>query len=307
MAEKKYPIRTLLVGIDLSDMDKVVMQYAKRVCGWFPVERVTFIHVVKSMELPGETVEKYHDVLAPVDEGIVHQVQRSLDEHFGKPEGVKVAVEVLEGSPIDQILRYIKLKKVDLMLVGQKETTGGSGILTGGIARKSPSHVLLVPEHLKSQEVKKVVVALDFSKNSKTALEYSVEVGKKSSAEIVCVHAYQVPMGYSKSGKSYEEFAAIIEGHAQEEFKRFTSGLNTELSCVFTLAEKGHLPAALVASMDAQNPDIVFMGSKGRTNAASVLLGSVAEKIAFWRAQIPTFIVKGEQKNLGFFEAFMRI
>ena len=49
------------------------------------------------------------------------------------------------------------------------------------------------------------------------------------------------------------------------------------------------------------------MGSKGRTASASILLGSVAEKLVQANNEIPMLILKKKGENMGFFEALFKI
>jgi hypothetical protein len=68
-----------------------------------------------------------------------------------------------------------------------------------------------------------VLVPVDFSKHSTLALEQAMELANNEQAHITCVNVYSVPSGYSKTGKSYEEFAEIILNHSKKDFASFIS------------------------------------------------------------------------------------
>ena len=53
--------------------------------------------------------------------------------------------------------------------------------------------------------------------------------------------------------------------------------------------------------------DLIVIGSKGRTRAASLLLGSVAVKLLDMNCYMPMIIVKNQQKNMGFLQALFRL
>ncbi len=55
------------------------------------------------------------------------------------------------------------------------------------------------------------------------------------------------------------------------------------------------------------NADMIILSSRGRTGLASILLGSVAEKMVLYDSSLPLLIIKNKSENLGFFDALMRI
>ena len=52
---------------------------------------------------------------------------------------------------------------------------------------------------------------------------------------------------------------------------------------------------------------MLLVGSQGRTAAASLLLGSVSEKMLHYENHIPLLVVKEKGGNLGFFEALFKL
>ncbi|MFY9941798.1 MAG: hypothetical protein WAK57_06455 [Desulfobacterales bacterium] len=49
----------------------------------------------------------------------------------------------------------------------------------------------------------------------------SIGLAASGIKEIYCLHVYSVPIGFYKTGKSYEEFAEIMKGHAQRDYMEF--------------------------------------------------------------------------------------
>ena len=300
-------MKSLLVGLDLTEMDANLIRYASIVTRDFDLSNVYFIHVERNLELPEKVIKEYDEVITPVDEGIRQKIDDEVDKYFNPGVTVDVHISVKEGNPVEKILRYSKIKNVDIILLGRKVKLRGSGVVTNSITRKSPCHLLLVPEDLKVTRIKKVLVPVDFSEHAARALDLAVEFANKEKAKVTCVNVYSVPAGYSKIGKTYEEFADIIHGHSKRDFADFISKYDQPIKCEFLLSDDKDYAEEIVEFVEEVQPDIVFVGSKGRTNAAVILLGSIAEKLTLKLVRTPLFVVKEKGENMNFFEALLKI
>ena len=69
----------LLVALDLTKMDEILMKYVAAFAGQLGTEKIYFIHVVKSLELSEDISSKYPELLAPVDESCKHQIKDDLN------------------------------------------------------------------------------------------------------------------------------------------------------------------------------------------------------------------------------------
>lgn len=298
-------INSVLVGLDLTEMDDSLIRFASMICKSFKAESANFIHVAKDLELPEEVIKEYNDVLTTVDEGIKHTIQKKINEHFKCSCNIEISVK--EGNAVDKILRYAKIKNADLIILGRKQKLRGSGVVTQSIARKSPCNLFLIPERTEIKNLDKVLVPIDFSEHSHLAMEQALELADKHQATVSCVNIYDVPGGYSKIGKTYEEFAEIMLGHAKKNFERFISKYKEPVECKYILSKDHEHFNELIDYVKTEKPDIIFIGSKGRTNASVVLLGSMAEKLTKSLYDIPLFIVKRKGESVDIFEALLEI
>lgn len=303
--ENKYKV--ILIALDLTEMDDTLIRYAAMIGKILSIERIYFVHIVKSLELPEDLLEKYPDLMAPLDESIQNDIKSKVASHF---EDSPIAIDYLiqEGSPIDTLLKLTKVKEVDLIVMGRKKSLKGSGIVTSHIARKSPCSLLLVPEDFKS-EIQKIVIPVDFSAHSLLAAKQALQFAENSDVKISFSHVYNVPIGFYKTGKSFDEFAAIMRGHAQKDFQQFLDKhqLPSEISCEFILTKDGKHAELIYTNAAEEKADLIMIGSKGRTHASSILMGSLAEKIVYRDHDIPVLIVKNKGENMGFLETLLRL
>ncbi len=112
--------------MDDSEPARAALEYA---LSTFPESRVTVIHVVDNLEAGyggGPTAEAARDQDEPAFFGDVRQL---VEGHAGD-----VALEVLEGTPVDAILEYVRSNDVDGVVVGSEGRSGVSRMLLGSVA-----------------------------------------------------------------------------------------------------------------------------------------------------------------------------
>lgn len=301
------PYKVALVALDLAEMDDHLIRYMAMISNSLPLERIFFVHIAKTLELPADLLKEYPGLLEPLDENIAYGIRKKVDQHFGTSE-IDVNCIVEEGNSIERILKLCKIKNIDLLVMGRKESLQGSGIVSSRIARKCPCSMLLVTQKFNS-EIKSILVPIDFSQHSSLAMSRALELSEKTKAKLLSMHVYSVPNGYYKTGKSYDEFAQIMKSHAEKEYQRFLSQnhISSEIPCEYVLTDDGKYSDLTYEMAEKRSVDLVIIGSRGRTNLSSVLMGSVAEKLVYLDSQIPILIVKNKGENMGLLEALMKI
>ncbi len=305
-----YSLKRVLVAMDLTEMDDALIQSVVRLSEAFKLEKVYFVHIEKKLELPDEIDLKSFNADVPVDETIEGMIDAEIKRVGGSNLKVPYAVEVIEGKPSQQILHWAKIKRVDLIVVGRKSGLKGKGTLSHKIARLAPCSVVYVPEILPGKFTN-FIVPVNFTETSKLALEYAIELCSSSNkGYIICLHVYEVPAGYHYSGKSYEEFAEIMKKNAEKKFKEWIAGIDlkgVEVRDEYILDKNDDIAQAIYNFSVRQQTSDIVIGSKGRTEAAAFILGSVAEKLADLNKQMPLFIAKEKNHNMDFFDAILQL
>ena len=305
-----YQLQRIVVCIDLSSTDEDIIRYSSVVAELVDADTVYFLHVAKDLNSSEGIIRKNPEMLAPADETIKHEVRITVDQCFGKLETTETHIDILEGKPTDLALKYAQRKNVDLIVMGKHTGSTKSKINQGKIAELSHCSVLFVPAG-SNRKIEKVMVAADFSDHSKLAFEQALHIQEQNGDfTIYGIHVYTVPSGYHKTGKSYEEFAEIMKGHAQKGADKFFKKHAIDRSLCemrYRLSKDDKIHDELNLFAKEHAVDMILIGSQGRTRAASLLLGSVAENILRYENNIPVFIVKEKNSNMRFFEAILKI
>lgn len=297
-----------MIGLDLTEMDDILIKKTAVFIKFLGIEKCYFLHVGKNLEIPKEILDQYPDLVAPTDEALESIIKAKLKD-LNFPEDVETEVFVEEGShPLDTFLRWAKLKDVDLVILGRKDSLVGNGVLADGIAKKAPCSVLLVQEKRPIKFPKKILIPTDFSTHNHMIYEFGEVISDKLEAELVPMHIYEVPHGYSKTGKSFEEFSEIMKENAHSDFKKFVAKHHhPELACEMVLND-GKNPGTLILEFAQKiEADMILLGSRGRTTSAAILLGSTAEKLIHANKYLPMLIFKKKGETMGFFDALFKI
>lgn len=301
---KKF--KKVLVGLDLSEMDKVIISQTKNLVQVLGVEMIYFVHVAEDLTLSEEITREYPDLLAPADETIEKQIGDKVKQ-ISFPDGVKFEVEAKEGNPLETVLRWSKVKNVDLIILGRKQTLEGSGSLAKRIAHKSPCSVLFLTEIPEPIQLERIMVPIDFSSHSVLSLECAQEIAG-APQNIKCFHIYEVPAGYTKTGKSFKEFSEIMLQNAKNDYEKFLKKNNLpHFDCEFILKKDDNKAKDFMEVANQTRIDFIIIGSRGRTESANLLIGSVAEKLIQQNNKIPMLVLKKKGENMHFLEALFRV
>ena len=305
-----YHLKRIVVSIDLTDLDEEVVSYTSVMAEIMDADTVYFVHIAQSLDLPDTLAQEYQSVLAPVDETIEHETQATVDRHFQSRADTDTYVDVLEGKATETLLKYAKRKEADLIVLGKPNLDRQPPLRLGKIAELSTCSVLFVPKGA-SIRIKKIGVAMDFSEHANRALMQALRIAQEGKdVTVYGLHVYRVPSGFSSTGKSYEEFARIMEQHAREDAAKFFKEHDIEESACemrYKLTKDAAIHDELQEFSEEKELDLLLIGSQGRTAAASWLLGSVSEKMLHYENNIPLFIVKEKDSNMGFFEALFQL
>ncbi|MFA0961588.1 universal stress protein [Roseivirga sp. BDSF3-8] len=303
-----YAYKRLLVALDLTAMDDTLVRYTAFLAKNINADAIYFLHVSPSLELPDDIGAEYRDVIAPVDETLEHSIKDMLDRYFDYD--CTIEVEAQEGNPGENILKWIKVKNIDLVIVGRKQEMKGTGALGSRLSRIAPCSILFVPENFEAK-LEDITVSSDYSKHSAIALEEAYDLAKSSSAKLHLVHVTHVPPGYHKTGKSYEEFGKIMVENARKDadkfLKKYLPDYQDKVNVLIKLDDDKSPADKLYDASKELNADLMIVGSKGRTALASLLLGSVADKLAGYTRTLPLLVVKDKKENLSFFEALLKL
>lgn len=300
-----FEFTRLMVGLDLTDTDQSLIRYTEFISQIIRPEKIYFIHIHNNLDLPEEVRQEIYGSNEPLDEYLREEMKEQVNQYFSNHTQFEVEFLIVEGSPLPLMLHWSKIKEINLLLLGRKNTRGSGTFLTR-MTRRAHCSVLIVPS-LSEITLDNVLVCNDFSESSRMALNQAIFLAKLTGyTTVYSQHIYEVPMGYHKTGKSFDEFARIMKKHAFTRYHEMVDALDkgaVDLNVIFTLDRKNDSASHVAKAADSIQASLVVVGAKGRTFAASIFMGSFSERLVREECNFPLLVTKRKDEVLDVFEA----
>ena len=126
---------------------------------------------------------------------------------------------------------------------------------------------------------KKILVPVDFGEPSRRALEVAIDLAKQNRAALTVLHVFDVPPSYAGMDLSPMHLLAPMWASVQEELDSTLAKVKAELPDATQGMARGVPWREILAVIERTHPDLVVVGTHGRTGLERVFLGSVAEKV----------------------------
>ncbi len=304
-----FTLQKILVCLDLTRMDEFVVKYAGLVATTMKSKEVYFFHVNPQLDIPQSLSEKYPELYGPPGSNFPDRMEKSVAKYFPNYKDHNAKFIHREGSPSQKILEWSEIGDMDLIVMGKKSELKGKGVNPKKIANISHCSILFVPEGLKIS-LDKLFVPIDFSIRSKTGIDQALAFRKNNKAEIILQHVFFVPQGYHYTGKTQEEFAIIMRENSKKDYEKFMTRNEynpDDFEDIYTFDDDDSPADKIYLEALNHEADLIILPSRGRTKAASMLLGSVALELLKYSEKIPYMVIKDKRENMSFFQALMKV
>jgi nucleotide-binding universal stress UspA family protein len=218
------------------------------------------------------------------------EADRILGEQIGavaELRGVPSRALVIEDAPFEGILRAAASTTADLVVMGVHRKQLLRDMLFGTtierVIRTGPFPVLMVNKEV-DQPYQTALAALDMSDPSLNAIRTGMDLGLPAGARLAFVHAFQPP-GKGKmlraglSQESIDEYIADERERAAMELTTFLDANGFGDRAPSMRVEEGAPFEVISRAVQQSKPDVLIVGTHGRSGIAKALLGSVAEQV----------------------------
>lgn len=263
-------INSILTATDLSPRGDRALARSLRLRGAFEA-RLTVLHVVEE-ELPEAIARRRAEEARAVIEARLHDLGSEADRDAA-------VVEVACGTDYDTIIRRANELGVELTVLGSHRDSPWRDLFLGStierVLRQSDTPILTAKLEA-TADYGLVLVAVDFSVYSRLALEFATQL--VPGGEFVVLHAYDLPFsGFLPHAQVRQ--TSLLEGEIRDEMEALLRDVPAGPHKLRPEVRLGTPVPTIEAAVDEFRPDLLVVGTHGRTGVTHALLGSVAEKL----------------------------
>lgn len=293
--------RAVVVGVDRSDPGLAAVQYA---AAWASRAKLPLrvLHAFEptqyAMHAP---IQGRLDVKAVLRKTAQRMLDDTVDVLAAVYPDLDVEVVLEEGSETEMLLR--ESEHAHAVVLGSRGVGGFADLVIGSTTLHVVSHarcpVIAVPAPTGDEDFRKgVVVGVDGSDVSTTAIGFALEIAATTGQKLRAVHVWHdatrtgvglmMPLTYDLNQVMGEERLVLAESLAGW-FEKFPD-VDVE-----ALVVPGHPVSVLsAAAADAQ---LLVVGSRGRGSIRSLVLGSVSHGVLH-HASAPVAVVRDPTQSL---------
>jgi len=282
-------IKNIMVALDLSDIDSTLIEYASFIAETLKVKKVYFVHNIKKYEISELFEEQLRDI--NLDEIIGDELNEKVEEKFTSSAQWEVLIS--EDPYSESLINYIVNKyEVQLALIGNKNKSKGTGVVSGKLLHLLKCNILSIPKNAKPV-ITNIWAGTDFSSASKKVFEVAEILQRTTAAKVKAVHVYNVPVQFSPYIPK-ENLDLKIENHLKEKYEKFIKKIEYkgDLTTEIIPGRESGVAEKLRIKAKTSKVDLIIVGDKGRNTFSSFLVGSVTEELFNQDLDVPLWIVK---------------
>jgi nucleotide-binding universal stress UspA family protein len=286
--------RSLLVPLDGSQFGEHALPLARAIaCQTGATLHLVHVHVI-TVPISVDAIPVFDEALDAQDRAREQAYLDTLARRLSNNGAVRVTTAVLDDPVAGALQTYAAAHDVDLVVM----TTHGRGAFSrfwlGSVAdtlvRCAPMPILLLrpretpPDLEQMPEIKHILVPLDGSALAERILPPATALGALTNAAFTLLHviALDAVAGYAMDWPIVRSEAGTLAARraaAQTYLDRVAERLGAQSLAVHTAVIGGQPAPAILEYAGDHAIDLIALATHGRSGAARILLGSIADKI----------------------------
>jgi len=276
-------IQTILCPVDFSEFSTKSFEYAVSFAERYKA-KLSVQHVIEPVTVlfTYENLPGWREVYAEFRAGAQEALQNLIISRAA--QRVRPETELQVGDPADSILKFAQEKAVDLIVMGTHGRRGLDRLMTGSVtervlrkahcpvlAVRKPAHDFVSHEVGPEPQIKKILLATDFSDHAHRALSYALSLAREYHTELTLLHVLEaIPRGKeleSEMARLIRELEAPLPSDARN-------------GCTINSAVRLGKPYSEIIQLATESQaDLMAMGVRGRGALDVAVFGSTTNRV----------------------------
>jgi nucleotide-binding universal stress UspA family protein len=299
---RQFELERILCAIDSTEASGRQLKYAGAVAGWSG-GRVTALHAAPAPTPTAAPAGRASPAISGVPrEQAMHRLREAVSSAGIDERNATFVVE--EGEPATTIVEQARTLQADIVVMGTHH--GGSpfdspllGAVTERVLREAPCPVLTVPPHAppdppEEPRFEPILCAIDFSPSSVKSFRYADEIGRRTGAPVVVVHAIEwlaESEPADATGSEASELRERLVDDARKQLAQIVMHQGVGSRDVTTIVTVGRAHREILRLANEKDAALIVMGAQGRSGAALALFGSTTHQVVS-RASCPVLTAR---------------
>lgn len=170
------------------------------------------------------------------------------------------------------------------------------------LVRKTVASIFVYPNACNG--IKSIDVGVDLSKRNHKDIDASYRIAKNLNIDAVnLINIYEVPLGYYKAGKTFEEFSKKLEDNIVSDFDHLIKKYSDKRFYFNKkIIESDNVSESIRNNVDKNS--LLVIGDNGKNNFISMVLGNESEDI-FFNNENPILLERNSSKKQGLLSSLL--
>lgn len=302
-------VREILAPTDFSNEANVGVRFALQLAEKFDAG-LSLLHVFEPLPVI-EGMEGFP--LLQTRPELIKKARTELESIVARDakKTLRLHARVITAKPFHGIITTAAERGSDLIVMSTHGYTGVNHALLGStterVVRHAPCPVLTVRVRKAGPDaeappfkVERLLVPIDFSELSKTALPWAVSFARSFSAEVILFNVTETyPIDYLLGRELMNHAITPLMMEAEDALKRMANNLNDKTGIKVSVFVRDGTPHKEICQVaDEKHADLIILTTHGYTGLKHVWLGSTAERVVR-NARCPVLAVRELKKSQG--------
>jgi len=259
-----------------------------------------FLNTIKPKNLFFDILIEEHDYINISNYSVKEDIKNALKQQ------INMNFELIEQNKEEEILKFLLKEDIDLFILFNYKDNNIIDEYIIKLVSKGSANILLIPGEYENLNIKKIMVATDFSDYSLKALEYGEYIQKLfKDSQLKVIHIAAVPVGYHYTGLSLEEFSQKLKENAVLKMKSFLKE-NIPYE-ILTVYKHKNVVTEILRLAAVEKMDLLILGSQGINSKIDLIYpGSTTMQMVNVHT-LPLLIIKIKEKHKSIWEKIFLI